>query len=158
MYNFQASWCYWSSMDDLQNVNILGAVIVGLVIIHIFLMEMLNWCNTSPMMFTCILQVYFVVDTIRSLLCLIHRTCYYSTAAGVQWVCSFINTDQSAVNKQFEPFQYHTLDPLLFSSTMSYIKNGLLLRKRLWSGPTIEWSDFIRTSKRMLLVPFRTNK
>jgi hypothetical protein len=33
-----------------MQINIVGAVIVGLVIIHAFLMEQLNWRITSPTM------------------------------------------------------------------------------------------------------------
>jgi hypothetical protein len=62
-------------------------------------------------------------------------------------------SDRSAINKQFEPFQYHFVDPLLDSSTASHVKNGLVLSKRLRPGPTMEWSDPNRTKKRMLLVP-----
>jgi hypothetical protein len=80
---------------------------------------------------------------------------------GTQRVCSFIGTDRSAINKQFEPFQYHFVDPLLDSSTASHVKNGMVLNKRLQPGSTMEQSDPNRTNKRMLLVPvqkFWTNK
>jgi hypothetical protein len=65
-------------------------------------------------------------------------------------------TDRSLIIKQFEPFQYYFVDPLLDSSTASHVKNGPVLNKRLRSGPTIERSDPSYTNKRMLLVPVQT--
>jgi hypothetical protein len=60
----------------------------------------------------------------------------------VYWYGPFyFGLDRSAVNKHFEPFQYHSVDLVLDSSTANHIKNGLVPSKRSRPGPTIERSD-----------------
>jgi hypothetical protein len=66
----------------------------------------------------------------------------------VYWYGPFyFGSDWSAVNEQFEPFQYHSVDPLLDSSATNHIKNVPVLSKRLRPGPTIELFDPNLTNK-----------
>jgi predicted nucleic acid-binding Zn-ribbon protein len=79
---------------------------------------------------------------------------YYQTLHSlIFWACSFIGSDRSAVNKQFELIWYHSVDQLLDSFTPNHFKTVRSLSKGLRPEPIIERSDPNSTNKRMLLVP-----